>query len=89
MHIGRVLTETQSGLGSLAPDTAIDGDIVCILSHCPVPAIVWQQQNQYVLIGECYLDEFSKESDEDGEMVEFSWDKLAQERAEDTLLNIR
>ena len=62
MGQGRRLTGSQRGLPVLVPGDTEDGDLVCVLWHCPVPVILRQVEDHYVLVGECcirgYMDDY-------------------------------
>lgn len=55
----RLLITEKGHLGS-APQTADEGDIICVLYGCSVPVIVrkLQDQESYEFVGECYLHGF-------------------------------
>lgn len=55
---GRTVIPSASGRPVLAPNHARAGDLVCILFDCPVPIILRRVNDHYVLIGECYVDDF-------------------------------
>jgi hypothetical protein len=60
---GRKLMRTSNGVIGLAPGTAKEGDIVCILFGCSVPVVlrmVTEDASDYYfkLVGDCYLHGF-------------------------------
>lgn len=42
----------------LAPDVAMEGDIICVPLGCPHPMIFRQVEDHYVVIGEAYVDDY-------------------------------
>jgi hypothetical protein len=56
----RRLLITENGSIGSAPQTAGEGDIVCVLFGCSVPVILrkLQDQDSYEFVGECYLHSF-------------------------------
>ena len=49
----RQLTGTVAGRPILAPDAAIEGDLVVLLYSCPVPVVLRRCEDFYTLVGEC------------------------------------
>jgi hypothetical protein len=51
---------TENGLIGSAPQTAEEGDILCVLYGCSVPVILRKPQDEdfYEFVGECYLHGF-------------------------------
>jgi hypothetical protein len=54
----RRLFLSRSGFVGLAPWTAANGDIVCVLLGCRSPVVLRREKGHYVLIGEVYIDEY-------------------------------
>lgn len=56
----RRLLVTEKGYIGSAPQTAEEGDILCVLFGCSVPVILrkFQDMESYEFIGECYLHDF-------------------------------
>ena len=56
----RRLLVTENGLIGSAPQTAEEGDVLCVLYGCSVPVILrkFQDENFYEFVGECYLHGF-------------------------------
>lgn len=88
MGEGRRLMATKCGLPVLAPENARDGDIVCVLWHCPVPVILRQVEHHFVLVGKCcvhgYMNgyELGDEAYPEGRserLKQLCWEKLARE----------
>jgi len=42
----------ESGLG---PEDVAPGDKLCVLRGCPVPVVLRQEQDQYIILGEAYV----------------------------------
>ncbi|PVH73904.1 hypothetical protein DL98DRAFT_430462 [Cadophora sp. DSE1049] len=38
------------------PDATLPGDLVCVLLGCDVPMILRQEDDHFILIGECYIE---------------------------------
>ncbi|KAI1307194.1 HET-domain-containing protein [Xylaria venustula] len=52
---GRLLAFTDQGYAGLVPDTAKDGDKICILQGFNVPYVLRQVGEHYTLIGDAYV----------------------------------
>jgi hypothetical protein len=45
----------EAGYMDLAPPGASKGDLICILYGCKLPFVLRKQQEQYLLVGSCYV----------------------------------
>jgi hypothetical protein len=54
--IGRRLITTQGGYLGLAPEEVQENDAIAILYGCNFPVILRPHGDEYLLIGECYID---------------------------------
>jgi hypothetical protein len=55
---GRSYFLASTGIIGLAPNITEEGDLICILFGCSVPVILRKEENDYILIGESYVDGF-------------------------------
>ncbi|KAL3420136.1 hypothetical protein PVAG01_08635 [Phlyctema vagabunda] len=49
---------SNSGIVGLAPWTAEEGDIICVLHGCRFPVVLRKEADHFILIGEAYIDGF-------------------------------
>ena len=66
----------MSGRPALVPQATHIGDMVCLLCTCPVPVVLRKVDDHYLLVGECYLDDFMQHEDmvryrENRRLIEF------------------
>jgi hypothetical protein len=54
-NIHRRLFETDSGYLGLAPEKAVEGDLVCILNGCKMVVLLRKHGNSYIFVGLCFI----------------------------------
>ena len=77
---GRIVLPSLSGRAVLVPSHARAGDLVCILFECPVPVVLRRVDDHYILVGECYVDDFFNGN---------GFDLLDEEASDELRFNIR
>jgi hypothetical protein len=53
----RKLMGSEAGRPVLAPEAALPGDWLCVLSESPAPVVLRKVADHFMLIGECYVDD--------------------------------
>lgn len=48
----------SSGTMGMAPETSLEGDIICIPLGCPHPMVLRRVNNHYLVVGEAYVDRY-------------------------------